>query len=280
MPQNTIYHYTGLDALKNIVESGKMRASHYRDFDDNNELRLGTHLLLAAVKQHSVEARDREYRDFLVEGIETFAKGRLAVYVVSLTEMRDSAHHWCKYARRGVAIGFCRERIQEGFPIDISHRFPDAEGENPVRPDPANRFMQCRYVTHFDLPELVSTRFFAADSYPAAFRNSHVRASGVIYACLSVSIYQTICAIKAPGFYEDAEWRCVHINPDVEEYPVKTAGNREFVEMQFTPVDFIREVWIGPHDQTQECEHTIHILRRRGLLRCPQMVSSLPRDFA
>ncbi len=271
----TIYHYTGLKAFMKIIEAGRIRATHYRDFDDKEELRLGVRLLLDAVKQRSVEPRDREYHDFLVNGIEGFAEGRLPVYVLSLTEMRDSPHHWQKYARSGVAIGFCRDRIQQGFPIDISRRVPGMNVDNPVRPDPANRFMQCRYVSSFDLTEVVSRRFFTANSYPAAFRNQHARTNIAMHACLSMSIYQTICAIKGPGFFEDAEWRCVHVNPDVEEYPVKTEDNREFIEMQFTPADFVREVWVGPHSRRQECEDIIESLRLKGLLRCSAAVSSL-----
>jgi hypothetical protein len=211
-----------------------------------------------------------------VEGIEGFAEGRLPVYVFSLTEMRDSMHHWRKYAQSGVAIGFCRDRIQKGFPIDISHRIPGMKVENPVRPDPANRFMQCRYVSRFDLAELVATRFFTKNSYPAGFRHLHVNASGAIfYAALSVSIYQTISAIKGPGFFEDAEWRCVHLNPDIEEYPVKFESGREFIEMQFTPGDFVQEVWVGPHEQRQQCEDAIELLRQKGLLRCSTTISGL-----
>lgn len=170
MPPTTIYHYTNLNAFKKIIETGRIWATHYRTFDDTEELGLGVRLLLDAVERHSVGPGDREYRDFLVEGIKGFAEGKLPVYVLSLTERQDSEHHWRRYAPGGVAIGFCRDRVQKGFPIDVSLRVPGGQIENPVRPDPANRFMQCRYVTQFDLPELVSSQFFGENSYPAWFR--------------------------------------------------------------------------------------------------------------
>ena len=270
----TIYHYTGFDAFLKIIEGGRIRATHY-DFEDKEELRLGLRLLLDAVKEHSVEPRDREYKEFLIQGIEGFTQGNLPVYVVSFTETRDSAHHWKNYACVGVAIGFCRGRVQQGFPVDITRRVSGMNIDNPVRPDPANRWMQCRYVTRFDLPELVSRRFFTSNSYPAAFRNQSVRANQTIYSCLSVSIYQTICAIKGEGFFDDEEWRCVNVNPDVEDYPVTTENNRTFIEMQFTRSIFVREVWVGPHDQRQKCEDAIESLRKKGLLLCSASLSSL-----
>ncbi len=248
---------------------------HYRDFSDKEELQLGVRLLLNAVKQHSIALSDREYRDFLVEGIEAFAEGRLSVYILSLTEMRDSVYHWHEYAPNGVAIGFCRDRVRRGFPIDISRRVSWANVENSIRPDPANQFMQCRYVSEVDLADLVSKRFFTADSYPAAFRNEHVRAHGAVYACLAVSIYQTICAIKGDDFVQDAEWRCVHVNPDPDTYPVKTEDDQTYIEMQFSPQKFVREVWIGPHDQAQKCKDVIDALRLKDLLICMPTVSNL-----
>lgn len=273
MPPTTIYHYTGLDPLLKIVESGRIRATHYGDFADKDELRLGVRLLLDAVKKQSIDSHDRKYRDFLVEGIEGFANGQLQVFVLSLTELEDSRFHWQTYANQGVAIGFCRDRVQQGFPIDISNRVPDGKIADPVRPDPANRFMQCRYVSNLDLPHLVSARFFAVNSYPAMFRNAIVRDHGMFAACLSVSIYQTICAIKGDGYFEDAEWRCVHINPNPNEYPMKQEGNRRFIEMQFDPALFIRELWIGPHNCRQECNETVERLRKKGLLTCSTIVS-------
>ena len=258
-----------------VGRTGRIRATHYQDFSDKQELNLGVRLLLDAVKQHSIEPSDREYCDFLVEAIEGFGEERLSVYVLSLTELQDSAHHWQEYAPGGAVIGFCRDRIEKGFPIDISRRISGMKVDDPVRPDPANRFMQCRYVSTFDLPELISRRFFTANSYPAGFRNPHARANSFIYAGLSVSIYQTICAIKNPNFFADAEWRCFHINPDAEDYPIKTENNREFIELQFTPADFVREIWIGSHDRRQECEDAIQTLRKKGLLRCDATMSKL-----
>lgn len=275
MVPTTIYHYTSLEAFEKIIETGRIRATHYSHFGDKKELQLGVQLLLDTLKRHSIESCDREYRDFLVEGIKAFAEGQLSVFVLSLTETCDSAYHWRQYAPSGVAIGFCRDRVRRGFPIDISRRVTGVKVENPVRPDPANRFMQCRYVGSLDLPEIISKRFFSENSYPAAFRNEHVRANAAIYACLAVSIYQTISAIKGDGFVQDAEWRCVHINPDPDMYPVKTENNRTFIQMQFTPQDFVREVWVGPHDQCQKCNDVIETLRGKGLLHCKPSMSKL-----
>jgi hypothetical protein len=280
-PPATLYHYTSLGIFQKIVGTKRIRASHYTNFGDKDELRLGARMLLDAVKQHRIDSRDTGYRDFLVEGIEDFLDGQLAVHVLSFTETSDSAYHWQEYASSGVAIGFCGKRLSKGFPIDIARRMPGVAITNPVRPNPANRLMQCRYVGKFDFAELVSNRFFGANSYPTGFRNEHVRSHVAIYACLSVSIYQTICTIKGSSFEDEAEWRCVHINPDAQEYPVKSENGKEFIEMEFEPGEFIKEVQVGPHGQSRACEDAIERMRLNGTLRCSPTSSNLrQRDGA
>ena len=70
----TIYHYTSLSAFEKIIESGRIRAMHYRDFSDKEELQLECASCLTLSSNIPSDCSDREYRDFLVEGIEAFAR--------------------------------------------------------------------------------------------------------------------------------------------------------------------------------------------------------------
>lgn len=84
-----------------------------------------------------------------------------------------------------------------------------------------------------------------------------------------MSIYQIICSIKRERFVSDAECRCVHINPDGNEYPVMfDEKHRPFIEMQFDPVEFVKEVWVGAHAHRQECESVIASFIENGRLCC------------
>ncbi len=123
------------------------------------------------------------FRDFLIEGVEQFRHNELQVYVVGFTPLQDSQHHWDTY-EADVAIGFCGDRVQKGFPIDITCRLGGHVVTDPVRPDPANRFIECRYIDQVDLPRLIENRLFAPNSYAALFgkpdvERLHARALGL-----------------------------------------------------------------------------------------------------
>lgn len=161
MDAPTLYHYTSLEAFRSIIATGKFRATHYRHLSgDQQELLVGVDKLLEAVQQHNIDGSQHEYKDYLLETIELFKRDELQVYVLSFTEKQDSEHHWHEYAPLGVSIGLYGDRVRKGFPIDITPRVGGAKVKNPVRPDPANRFMRCRYIHILDLPSLVAERFF------------------------------------------------------------------------------------------------------------------------
>ncbi|MSQ97613.1 MAG: hypothetical protein EXR98_24115 [Gemmataceae bacterium] len=268
MNRSILYHYTSLDAFHQIIRAGRIRATHYRHLSgDPQELQFGVTELLTAVKKHPVDELQREYKEYLVWFVEQFETEELQVYVASFSEQEDSYHHWCKYAPDGVAIGFCRERVVSGFPIDITRRCGGVRVDNPVRPDPGNRFVQCQYMHTLDLPALVAKRFFTPGSLPAIF--AAPIPDSMFNPLLAASVYRTICSIKREDFVEDVECRCFHLNPDELDYPIKTDDKGlSFIEMQFDPVEFVKEVWVAPDACHQTCEPVVESLVDQGLLVC------------
>ncbi len=113
-----LYHYTSIEAFRAIVRTARLRATHYMDLDDKHEIRLGAVKLLKAVAKHKADASARDFKAYLKSGIEAFTTSRLKVYVLSLTDAVDSSPHWSLYARKGVAIGFDRQKVIEGFQCD------------------------------------------------------------------------------------------------------------------------------------------------------------------
>ena len=272
-----LYHYTSLDAFQSIIRTGRIRATHYRHLaGDQREVLFGVDELLEAVKRHNVDDSQRDYKDYLVEFIDLFKRDALQIYVLSFTEAQDSPYHWQEYAPCGVAIGFCQDRVRKGFPIDITRRIGGAKVENPVRPDPANRFIRCRYIHVVDLQALVAERFFKANSYPAMFGKPMTER--LLHPLLAVSVYQMICSIKQERFVNDVECRCVHLDPDQHEYPVIFDDKgRPFIELQFDPVEFVKEVWVGSHARLQECEAAVASFVKNGRLRRDVSKSAVAR---
>ncbi len=265
---STLYHYTWLETLQKIIDSGIIRATHFASFDDKDELRLGIDMVLGAVRKHPVEDRDIPYRDFLTEGIEGFRDGVLKVYVLSLTEIQDSPYHWKNYG--DVAIGFS-EMIHKGFLVSMKHRFPGAD-ENELRPEPAH-WTTCRYDGTFDLAAFVADRFFNPKNYPTMFRYRPY--DQWLAAPLAVSVYQAICSIKQPKFQPEVEKRYMRINPDERDYPAKVEGKRRFIEMRFDPKTYIQEIWAGPNCNQAACEALVEQWNKYGKLNCGMKRSSI-----
>ena len=268
-----IYHHTGLVTFRSILESRVIRATHYRDFEDKNELRLGINALLEAVKRYPVNDTDQEYRDFLIAGIEAFGEGELQVFVASFTGQHDSKYHWDNYPYGDVpkvAIGFCHERVLKGF----GPKVPVCENGQIIRNDPANRYLRCRYEP--DIQKLVAERFFSQDGFPAGFKHPPSWQS-FGFPALSVSIYQTICSIKGDSFKPESEIRCFNVNPKEERYPSQMMDNgRRYIEMSFDPAEFVKEVWVGgPKDPRHKCVTVIDEFRERGLINCTVIDSTL-----
>jgi hypothetical protein len=264
MIPSILYHYTSLTAFQSILATGKLRAIHFRHLrGDPREIELGVDTLVDALQRLTVTDDLRDYRQFLIEGVEQFRHEDLQIYVVGFTPLQDSKHHWESYAA-DLAIGFCADRVQKGFPIDITRRLSGHIVPDPVRPDPANRFIECRYIDRVDLLRLIQDQLFALNSYPAMFGKPHV--ARCFMATLSVTIYRILSSLKHGDFHEDVEFRCVNINPDPDDYPIRDDHGRPYIEMQFEPSEFVKEVWIGPRSSVNDCERVIDSLRTAGRL--------------
>lgn len=276
-----LYHYTSIEAFRKIVESQKIRATRYDQMNDTSEVKLGIDNLLEAVKKHETDDSFRDYKDFLISGIEGYKEDTLEVYVLSLSGAADSLYQWRAYAQcGGVAIGFDSAKVQKGFLCDITRRVGGGPVANPIRPNPANQLMQCQYTDnkgHLDLRLIVAERFFKENSYCALFVRQEPIAQSIFYASLSAMIYQTICSIKHDAYKSEKEWRCVNYRPDPNDYPVEISEtNRLYIEMKFVSKVFIKEVWISPHGDREACERAVAYFKQKDDLRFSIKNSEIP----
>ena len=203
-------------AFKSIIENGVIRAGHYRALkNDESEVSFGTEELRKAVEAHVNDECDAEYKAFLLECIDRYSDGDLAIYIVCFTSTVDSSHHWREYAppcQQGIAIGFDSSQVYKGFLTDIGkglgHKVPDS-----ILGHPEYRPIHCRYFEQFDMAALIAKRFFGNQSYPALFRSPHVSqgiGQQIFLSTLSISIYQIIVSIKQCEFSTDMEVRLFH----------------------------------------------------------------------
>lgn len=280
-PPNILYHYTSVEAFRNIIESGKIRATRYDQMNDISEVQLGVNNLLNAVKSHETSFRD--YRDFLISAIEGYKEDTLEVYILSLSSAADSLYQWRAYAPNGgVSIGFDRKMVQKGFLIDITPKVGGQQVENPIRPDPANRLMQCQYTDKnecLDLSSEVAERFFKPNSFSELYASGQSDDKKFFFFCLSLSamIYRTICSIKHVAYHSEEEWRSVNYRPDSNFYPIKLSEkNRWYIEMEFDPKKFIKEVWIFPDGYRKASESIVAYFKRKNDLSFAIENSKIP----
>ena len=263
-----LYHYTSIESFKKIIESRKIRATRYDQMNDISEIELGLKLFLDTVKNYQVDSALRDYKKFLISGIESYKEDTLEVYVLSLSGDEDSLDQWRAYTPNGgVAIGFDYKKVQEGFLLDITRKADGRQVENPIRPNPANRLMECLYTDkdgYLDLKLIVAERFFKPNSYGALFTRQEPLSQSILCASLSVMIYQTICSIKHGAYTSEKEWRCVNYRPDKNDYPIKLSEtNRWYIEMKFDPKEFIKEVWISPHGNKESYESAVAYFKQK-----------------
>lgn len=260
-----LYHYTSTESFVKIIESQKIRATRYDQMNDASELKLGIANLLEAVKKHET---DDSFRDYLISGIEGYKEDTLEVYVLSLSGAEDSLYQWRAYAQcGGVAIGFDSAKVQKGFLCDITRRVGGRQVENAIRPDPKNHLMRCQYTNnkgHLNLRSIVAERFFRPDSYPALYASEQPLVQRFFCPSLSAMIYRTICSIKHGAYKSEDEWRCVNYRPNPNDYPVKISEtNRLYIEMEFDPKVFIKNVWISPHGDREAYERVVSYFKRK-----------------
>jgi hypothetical protein len=107
-----LYQYTGLGALRGIIESESMWCTHYLCMNDPNELSHGIEVAHEVVKRLANSRADRRlrvFRDALCDLLvpDNFPSN-LVFYTASFTAQRDDVGQWERYGEkgRGVAIGF------------------------------------------------------------------------------------------------------------------------------------------------------------------------------
>lgn len=106
-----LYHYTNVDGLKGILESGSIWFTDYRHLNDPTELVHGINLSHVAAQEIAAGANGR-VRFFLECLVDMFRHdnftGTLEFFITCFSRARDDLGQWRAYADngRGVAIGF------------------------------------------------------------------------------------------------------------------------------------------------------------------------------
>lgn len=115
-PQKTLYHYTSLDALLQIMPSGLLWATEIHYLNDSSELKHATARFLEAVRR--LDTDSTQNKDILTQ-LTDWLSMRLAdgymLFVVCFTENGDLLSQWRGYTphAKGASLGFSQSHLLE-----------------------------------------------------------------------------------------------------------------------------------------------------------------------
>jgi hypothetical protein len=117
-----IYHYTGIEGLRGIIEKKTIWLSHSKCLNDSSEIKHGVDMFTKAFKacDHSYPKRDHltkmlmKLMEFLIHGSEDKKCPPLDTYISSFSKHKDSLDQWRSYCpARGYSIGLPSELLQQ-----------------------------------------------------------------------------------------------------------------------------------------------------------------------
>ncbi len=119
---DVLYHYTSMDALMSIAQSGKVWATDTRYLNDRTECTYLFELLKSHIAHRVAKPTDQDRKDSerLVWLLEIMP--RFEVFVASFSELGDLLSQWRAYSTGGVgfSIGFSAKAIMQSLVSDPS----------------------------------------------------------------------------------------------------------------------------------------------------------------
>lgn len=123
-PQRTLYHYTSLSGAMGIVESGSLRATDIRFFNDATELKHTADLLQTLIAQREMNCA---FNPRIMVQLREWLSHRLTdghmLYVACFTANGNILSQWRSYCptAKGVSLGFNAEKLCEAATRQAFH---------------------------------------------------------------------------------------------------------------------------------------------------------------
>jgi hypothetical protein len=252
-PPAILYHYTSMDGLLGIVNSGRIRATDIRYLNDESESKQIWNALRGRLQQRLAGTSGPELANAreILDAIENrHASGVfIDVFVASFSELGDSLSQWRAYSSGGIgfSIGFDPSalRIQS---------VTNALSGKPV--SVMGRLARVRYVRADDDPSIDSV-IAAIDQHASFMDDNLIKNLPGPEKPSRGDLFRAVASTMAPvfkneAFSEEHEWRLI-LSKSPRPMPLKQfrAGKSmliPYVEAEPTGEGsyFINEVVVGP----------------------------------
>jgi hypothetical protein len=262
-------HYTTLDGLKGIIDSGEIWLSNVSFLNDRRELLYGVDEAAKIAKKFSSKETYAEWHKPLSRALTRLRGGKMPnTYAACFCEKSDILSQWRGYggATQGIAITFRRKRLAEELKDSRATLYPVIYGQ-------LNTADQITSELSDKLDDLEQT----------------ARKKGYSDDQKEIEAYSLICRLlpqfKHVGFSDEREWRIViqhntlrsgvdfraGLNVLIPYLKLKLNGNG------LLPVEYVR---VGPGRDQELTKRSIELfLNSRGLTDVEVRKSSVPYRF-
>ena len=240
-----LYHYTNLQGLRGIIEQQHLRMTSVFWMDDTTEL----FWFYEVVRRVLGRGLSDEHNVLRVRFEETMQDRRLSyVFCTCFSEVSDSRSQWLEYADdgHGFAIGFDPQTF------DLKRAGPKRDVElKPVIYDEEEQERMADEIIHV-LQE----------------HGNELHDKFVLGAARHNAWWQAP-RCKNPAFENEQEWRLISRDDPGDALNFRERAGRHLTPFVKFPLDPakkpIREIWLGPRNQSQRNVHAVgQLLRRWG----------------
>lgn len=278
-PPPILYHYTSMNVLEKITDSGVLWASEARFLNDSTEFEHARDYIRGKLENRAT--KKRALLDRLKEDL-TIIDRRFDehdVFIASFSGEGDSLPQWRGYcsAGHGVAIGFNPDALTGGE-FEISKHFRPVPDDEPTF---ERSILKCAY-TDKEKTKLVGD---SLDSYFYVIEGKHSSLSPNRGATFLLSTIQMCRPLfKNASFKEEKEWRlvvnCYYDHEPKRHFRVWGSTAVPFIKVDVRKKhkhDFIKEVVLGPCSNVDLAIRGVdRLLASRGLGKDKARKSNIP----
>jgi hypothetical protein len=280
-PPPALFHYTSMDVLEKMTETGQIWASEARFLNDSTEYNHARSYIKKMLRDRIAESDNDALKSQVLEDLK-MADARFNehdVYIASFSKDGDSLPQWRGYCSsgHGVAIGMNPLALKSGE-LEIDTKFSPRPDDEPVTD---RSLLKCVYTDKEKLKVVGET----LDSYLHVTEGKHPHLTPSRAGRLLINTIETCSPMfQDVSFKEEREWRLV-VNcyyGDVPKRHFRIWGSTAVpfikvdVKTNYT-LDYIREVVIGPcPNEDLALLGVKRLLAARGLRRANVRKSSIP----
>ncbi len=199
-PQDLLYHYTSLSGVIGIVESGSLRATDIRFFNDAAEMKHTADLLRRAIAQRR---EGDTFNSRLLVQLQEWLSNRLTdghmLFVACFTANGNLLSQWRSYCpiAKGASLGFRPEKISStasNQSFQVGKCVYDAKRQQQL----AETILET-------IEEVAQRRGENTDLSKRHPSNSFYD----VFEEIEADLLRVAALLKHPSFYEEQEWRTV-----------------------------------------------------------------------